>query len=661
MSAILGTIYRNPNHPPDISVLSEMAKTVSHRGPCGQAFYAAPGVGLAVCYWNPEQIISADILHPDYVPPDDQYAGSVIRTMNQDASVVVIMDGEIYNIDTLRRELEAEDHDFLTSDDAEVILHLYELYGPEELFPKLRGKFSVAVWDARRQYLLLARDRIGQKPLYVYQDEEKLIFASELKAILAHGGVKREICPTAIEDYFIMECVPGTRSIYKHVEKIPPASWKIFRPAWNKEISAGSDWISHDNTPRTYWSFQIAEEDAEKEITTEEWKEIIMETLDDTVSYMKGGFIPAGAFLSGGLDSSIVVATQSRWGGESISTFSIGFAETEFNELEYAEAVSERFGTDHHEEIVTPDAAAELEKLVECYDEPYGDPSALPMMLVARLAAKHVTAAFSGDGGDESFGGYARHIHDLREDQFRRMLPGFLRSGVLGPLGAVFPKMDFMPRWLRWKTAFTNLSLPAAEAYANTASHCRNPLRRKLLAPLFRTTNYAYSDVAQRYVEAFRKAPADDALAGMLMAEVNYALPEAMVKVDRATMYHGLEVRSPFLDHEMLAVAARVPSALKIEDGLGKWILRQIFEPQLPAKLKNRPKQGFEMPTDAWLRGPLKPIFMEEVFQKNSRLAEWVDVGTAKKLYDQHCAKTSHDGRFLWSLLVLAKWMNRWG
>ncbi|MDO4550103.1 MAG: asparagine synthase (glutamine-hydrolyzing) [Planctomycetia bacterium] len=659
MSAILGTIYRNSNHVVEISRLSEMLKTVSHRGPCGEAFYVAPGISLAVCYWNPEQIISADILHSDYVPPDDQYPGSVLRTINGDGTVAVIMDGEIYNIDVLRRELEAEDHDFYTTDDAEVILHLYELLGPDELFPKLRGKFSVAIWDARRQQLLLARDRIGQKPLYVYQDEEKLIFASELKAILAHGNIKKEICPTAIEDYFIMECVPAPRTIYKHVKKIPAASWQIFQPLWGKNISAGNAWIS-EHEPRKYWSFQITEDESDEEITEEQWKEIIIDTLEDTVNYMKGGFIPAGAFLSGGLDSSIIVAIQSRWGGESIPTFSIGFAEAEFNELEYAEAVSERFGTDHYEEIVTPNAAAELNTLVECYDEPYADPAALPMMLVARLAAKHVTAVFSGDGGDESFAGYARHIHDMREDHLRRILPMFLRRGILGKLGDIYPRLAFLPKCLRWKTALTNIGLSAAEAYANTASYCRNPLRKKLLAPLFRTPNYTHSDISQQYITAFQKAPVGNTLAGMLMAEVNFALPEAMVKVDRATMYCGLEVRSPFLDHEMLAVAARVPSDLKIDDGLGKWILRQSFEPQLPSKLKNRPKQGFEIPIDAWLRGPLKQIFMTEVFHKDSRISEWVDIPTVRKLYEHHCAKASHDGRFLWSLLILASWMKRW-
>lgn len=615
---------------------------------------------MAACYWNPEQIISADILHSDYVPPDDQYAGKVVRTINNDASVAVIMDGEIYNIDLLRRELEADDHDFYTTDDAEVVLHLYELYGPEVLFPKLRGKFSIAIWDARRQYLLLARDRTGQKPLYVYQDDEKLIFASELKAILAHGDVKRDINPTAIEDYFIMECVPAPRSIYKNVEKIPAASWKIFRPLWGKELQPGDAWISNENTPRRYWRFEITEDPSVEEIDEAQWKQIIIDTLEDAVDYMKGGFIPAGAFLSGGLDSSIVVAIQSRWGGESISTFSIGFSESEFNELEYAEAVSERFGTDHYEEIVTPNAVAELARLVECYDEPFGDPAALPMMLVSRLAAKYVTAVFSGDGGDESFGGYARHIHDMREDHVRRLLPRGIQS-LLGGLGALWPRTDFLPKFLRAKSTLTNLGLSAAEAYANTASYCRNPLQKKLLAPLFRTAGYVPSDVKTRYIEEFLRAPSDDTLAGMLMAEVNFALPEAMTKVDRATMHYGLEVRSPFLDHEMLAVAAKVPSGLKIEDGLGKWILRKIFEPQLPEKLKNRPKQGFELPTDTWMRGPLKQIFMDEVFHKNSRLAEWVDIAAAKKIYEHHCARTGQHGRFLWSLLVLAEWVKRWG
>ena len=408
---------------------------------------------------------------------------------------------------------------------------------------------------------------------------------------------------------------------------------------------------------KTYWKFRINERD---DLTLEEWKERILNQLTDTVRMMKRGTYGGGAFLSGGLDSSIVVALQTRWGCDSIPTFSIGFEESQFNELDFAEAISDRFGTDQFQEIVNPDAADELNNLVECFDEPYSDPSALPSLLVARLASRHVAGVFSGDGGDECFAGYARQLHDLKEDSFRRMFPQFIRCGLFGPLGKIYPKLDSLPRFLRFRTAFQNLAMSAAEAYANTLSFCRNPLRRRLLRPTMQMKNYTPSDIDARRIEAFHLTPTGDTLAGMQMAEVLVGLPEAMVKVDRTTMSCGLEVRSPFLDTKVLDLAAQLPSRFKIEDGMGKWILRQIFESQFPTKVKSRPKQGFELPTDIWLRGPLSGVFRDEVLSKSSPIANWIDPSVAEQLFRDHQNRRGNHGGNLWALLILAKWLRRW-
>ncbi|MDO4574833.1 MAG: asparagine synthase (glutamine-hydrolyzing) [Planctomycetia bacterium] len=633
MSAITGVIYRDTTKPASEAVVKKMADTLSHRGPHGEAYYTHANVGMGMRYQRARD-------------PEDSHLRQVeFKTFA--GTLVVVMDGELYNAAELRDYLEDKNFVCSTDEEVEILAGLYTGYGAEKMFSLIRGKFAVAIWDSVRQQLILARDPLGQKPLYVYQDGEKFLFASEIKAILAHGDIQRDIHPTAIEDYFIMGASFGTRSIYKNIRKVPSGSWQMFRPSVSREPVAGE----------RYWQFEVR---TNPNLSEEEWMERIQDTLLETVTMMKGDNIDCGAFLSGGLDSSIVVALQSRWGCESIPTFSVGFNESQFNELDFAEAISDRFGTDPFTEVIEPDAVEELNNLVQCFDEPYSDPSSLPSLLVARLASRHVTTVLSGDGGDECFAGYARQIHDMREDAVRRWIPKFLRMGLLGPMGAIWPKCDFLPRFFRFKTAFQNLARPAAEAYANTVSFCRDPLRKRLLAPLLHSVNYERSDIGEKMIEAFRSAPRGDTLAGMQTAEIRVGLPEAMVKVDRTTMSCGLEVRSPFLDTVVLQMASELPSEYKIRDGLGKWILRQIFEPQFPVRMKNRPKQGFELPTDIWLRGPLVPMFRDEVLCADSPIAEWVDTTVAQSLFDDHLARRSNHGGTLWALLVLSKWTQRW-
>ena len=636
MSAIFGVVYRNANASRNVdpATLQKMSTVLSHRGKNGEAYYLKKNIGLGACPWAETVFEQAD-------SPIEYHFGE--RTL------IVLLDGEIYNSQQLHEELDDLGLELQTDEDSELMAFLFAEYGLERMLPKIRGKFAAVIWDSSENAFYFVRDPLGQKPLYYYQDDEKFLFASEIKGILAHENIKREINPTAIEDYFIMGCVPGERSIYQKIRKVLHGSWMRFRLDSNGAV--------RPQGPFRYWKF-IPHINENLEFA--DWTERIQNQLVDTITMMKGEMPGTGAFLSGGLDSSIVVAIQSRLGCEAIPTFSIGFKESDFNELKYAELISDRFGTDMFQEIVEPDAVEELKNLVECYDEPYSDPSALPMLLVSRLASHHVSIVFSGDGGDECFAGYARQIHDMKEDRIRRLLPSFLRKMIFGPLGAIYPKMDFMPRIFRLKTAFRNLSMSAEEAYANSLSFCRNPLRQKLLAPLYRTQDFVPSDIGKQFSDAFALAGGRDTLLGMQMAEISVALPEAMVKVDRASMMCGLEVRSPFLDTQVLDLAGQIPSEFKIREGLGKWILRKSFEPQFPIKMKSRPKQGFELPTDAWLRGPLKEIFREEVLGKNSRISRWVDINYAKKLYRDHAQGIGSYGGTLWSLLFLEKWAERW-
>jgi asparagine synthase (glutamine-hydrolysing) len=495
--------------------------------------------------------------------------------------------------------------------------------------------FAFALWDRRARRLLLARDRLGIKPLYYYRDAEKLVFGSEPKAILAHPGVPRAIDPLALEDYLALGVVPGPRSIFKGIAKLPPAH----------VLSASAE--QFDRAPRRYWRLRI---EPDERLTIDDWQEAIRHKLDEAIHLHLVSDVPVGAFLSGGLDSSLVVAAAAEASREPLRTFSIGFREESFCELPYARQVAERHGTRHSEEVVTADAAALLGELAYYFDEPFADPSAIPTFLVSRLAARSVKVALSGDGGDEAFGGYARYAHDLREAALRRRIPGWVRRGALGPLGRAWPKADWLPRPLRAKTLLTNLSMDPGPAYANTLSICRPPLRRGLMSPDLAGELDGH-DPGRPIGEALATAPREDALGGMIAADVAVILPDDyLVKVDRASMANGLEVRPPLLDHELFELTARIPSRWKVRRGETKWIFKQSVGPQLLPSVLERPKHGFEVPLDheATVLDPRGPA------------GDLVDPTVARGLFQAHLAGSGRHGAVLWGLLVLAHWAERY-
>jgi asparagine synthase (glutamine-hydrolysing) len=627
MCGIAGVLYADPSRPADPAVLKAMGDAIAHRGPDAEGFWTDPGLGLIH-----RRLSIIDL------SGGDQPIG------NEDGSVQVMYNGEIYNYRELRAGLEARGHRFRTNSDTEVIVHLYEEEG-DALVDRLRGMFAFALWDRTNRRLVLARDRVGIKPLYYYRDAEKLIFGSELKAILAHPGVSKAIDPAALEDYLAFGMVPGTRTIFRSVAKLLPAHVLTVR---------AGDW---EGTPRRYWQLRI---EADSKKSAAEWQEAIRAKIADAVRCHLIADVPVGAFLSGGIDSSIVVAGAAGQTQGALQTFSIGFQEEKFSELPHARRVAEAFGTRHVEEIVTADAVSLLDDLTHYYDEPFADASAVPTFLVSRLARRSVKVALSGDGGDEAFGGYARYAHDLQEAALRRTLPAWFRRMALGPLGRIWPKADWLPRPLRAKTRLTNLSLDDGAAYANTLTLCRMPLRRRLLSGDVRDQlNGHLPEAIVRAAHA--EAPAGDALGGMIAADVATLLPDDfLVKVDRASMAHGLEVRPPLLDHELLELAARLPSEWKVRDGQTKWILKEAYRPVLPPGILDRPKQGFEIPVDAWLRGPLRETVEETVMEPNARVADLIDQTEARKLYRAHLRGTGRHGGVLWSLLVLARWAERY-
>jgi asparagine synthase (glutamine-hydrolysing) len=627
MCGIAGILFADPCRPADRAVLKAMGDALAHRGPDAEGFWAEPGVGLVH-----RRLSIIDL------------AGGDQPIGNEDGTIQVVFNGEIYNFHELRAGLEARGHRFRTRSDTEVLVHLYEEEG-ERLVEQLRGMFAFALWDRNRRRMVLGRDRLGIKPLYVYRDAEKLVFGSELKGILAHPGVERALDPAALEEYLAFGMICGASSIFQRIEKLAPAH----------VLTVWADAL--DQSARRYWQLRIEPDDRP---TAEEWQERIRNKVAETVRRHLLADVPVGAFLSGGVDSSVVVASCAGATNGPLQTFSIGFREESFSELPYARQVAEQFHTRHVEEVVTPDAVALVDQLAHYYDEPFADSSAIPTFLVSRLAARSVKVVLSGDGGDEAFGGYARYAHDLKEASLRRWLPGWFRRAILGPLARHWPKADWLPRRLRAKTLLTNLSLDPGQAYCNTLTLCRQPLRRQLLAgDLVAELNGHRPE--ELLLAGHATAPPGDALAGMIATDVGVVLPDDfLVKVDRASMAHGLEVRPPLLDHELLELAGRIPSRWKVRRGQTKWIFKEAYRDRVPAEVLWRPKHGFEIPLDAWLRCPLRPMFEATVFDPQARVGDLVDRATARKVYQAHLSGRGRHGSILWSLLMLARWAERY-
>jgi asparagine synthase (glutamine-hydrolysing) len=612
--------------PGDEGLLRAMARAIAHRGPDAQGVWCDRHVGLA---HRRLSIIDLE--------GGDQPIG------NEDGSIQVVLNGEIYNYRRLREELLGKGHQFRTDSDTEVLVHLYEEMG-ERLVERLRGMYAFAIWDRRQRRLLLARDRVGQKPLYYYRDDEKLLFASELKAILACEDVSREVDLEALEDYVTFGVVPGERSIFRRIRKLPAAHTLVVSPE------------RLDASPRRYWQLEWRVDEGR---SVEAWLEAIQEKLVETVEAHRIADVPVGAFLSGGVDSSAIVAAWRETGEDPPQTFSVGFQEDALSEIPYARQVARRYGTRHVEEIVTPQAAESLDDLVRFYDEPFADSSAVPTMSVAKVARRHVKVVLSGDGGDEAFGGYSRYAHDLKEARLRQWLPRWLRRHVLATAARIWPKADWLPRPLRAKTMLMNLSLDPQDAYANTISQCRSALRRCLLSADVRRHLNGYRPEAM--VSDAYCTLGGDALRGMIGADVAMLLPDDfLTKVDRASMAVGLEVRPPLVDHEFLELAARIPSWWKVRHGETKWIFKRLMHDRLPSEVTSRRKQGFELPVDAWLRGPLRGQTEATLLDDGSPLAQWLDVSVVRSLLRSHQSGRGRHGQVLWSLLVLGKWADKY-
>jgi asparagine synthase (glutamine-hydrolysing) len=562
-------------------LLKRMNETQHHRGPDEGDIYTEPGVGFG------HRRLSVIDLASGQQP-----------MFNAAGDVGVVFNGEIYNYRELTAELEKLGFPFRTNSDTEAVLHAWEAWG-EDCVHHLRGMFAIAVWDRTKQTMFMARDHMGVKPFfYAHLPDGMFIFGSELKSLRAHPGLSREIDPCAVEEYFAFGYVPEPKTIYAGARKLAPGyclTVRIGQPV---------------PEPKRWWDVpfkqhaQMTEADAAGELASR---------VRDAVKSQLKADVPLGAFLSGGVDSSAVVAMMAGLDDKPVNTCSIAFNDKAFDESEYAEQVAQQYKTNHHKETVDTDDYALLDTLAGLYDEPYADSSAIPTYRVCQLARKRVTVALSGDGGDENLAGYRRYRLTMAEDAVRSKIPPALRRNVFGPLGRYYPKADWAPRVFRAKTTFESLARDLVEGYFHGVSIMSDAMRERLFTPEFRQRLQGH-----RAIDVMRghaaNAPTDDPLSLIQYLDMKTYLPgDILTKVDRASMAHALEVRVPLLDHELVEWISGLSSSIKLKGGEGKYIFKKSMERYLPHDILYRKKQGFAVPLAAWFRGPLRQRVRESL------------------------------------------------
>ncbi|NMM86708.1 asparagine synthetase B [Rhodococcus sp. SRB_17] len=603
------------------ALVSHINNMQSHRGPDEDGLHLEPGLALG------HRRLSVIDLATGQQP-----------LFNEDDSVGIVFNGEIYNFQELVPELKDMGHCFKTRSDTEVIVHAWEAWGPA-CVQRLRGMFAFALWDRNQQTLFLARDRMGVKPLhYAWLPDGSFIFGSELKVITAHPGFVRCIDPLAVEEYFSLGYVADPRCIYRQAHKLPPAHTLLLRRGMHSQPA-----------PQPYWDVYFSNDnpvnlaDAESELRERVKESVRLRLIAD---------VPLGAFLSGGVDSSAVVATMAGLSSLPVHTCAIGFDDPHYNESAFAQQVADLYRTDHRLEIVKSDDFDLIDTLARLYDEPFADSSAIPTYRVCQMARKHVTVALSGDGGDESLGGYRRYSMHLGEESVRSRVPHGLRSPLFGSLGILYPKADWAPRMFRAKTTFQAMAMDTVQAYHHSMSHLRVDQRQRLFSPEFQRSLGGYSslDVFRQHAG---KAQTEDPLA--LIQYLDYKtwlVGDINTKVDRASMAHSLEVREPLMDHHLVEWLATLPSSLKIHGGQGKYVFKKAFEPLLPRDVLYRPKMGFSVPLASWLRGPLAVRMCESVLSQRMLDSGYFNVETLRALINQHMNRKYDHSTVLWMLIM---------
>jgi len=612
---------------PSLAVLEAMNTAQSHRGPDQDNAIVMPGAGLA---------------HRRLTILDPTSGDQPMRSA--DGRYTLIYNGEIYNYRALNPELEAAGYVFPGHCDTDTLLAAWQHWGPDCVH-RLRGMFAFAVWDAQDKCVHLVRDRLGIKPLYYgLTPTGDLVFGSELKTLMAHPELDRSLEPRAVEGYLALGYVPEPYAIFRHSYKLSAGHMARWTP--------GEGALS----PQAYWDISFEKQAAP---AVEDAAGELHSRLDEAVRMRLIADVPLGAFLSGGVDSSAIVSLMAGASDDPVNTCAIGFTETAFDESDHARKVAEIFATNHREYQIDGSDFDLIDQLVDIYDEPFADSSALPTYRVCQLARQQVKVALSGDGGDENFAGYRRYRLHQAESRARARIPAAIRKPLFGALGRFYPKLDWAPQWLRGKTTFQALAMDTAEAYCHSVSVIPQPLRESLYSREFvdELQGYRARDLFCAHGE---QAGSDDPVSIAQYIDFKTYLPgDILTKVDRASMAHGLEVRVPLLDHEVVSWAAGMPPEYKLRSGEGKYMLKKAFEPTLPHDILYRKKKGFSVPLAAWFAGPLKETVERAMTQGPLVACDLFKAGALERLWQQHQSGRREHSAALWSLLMLSRFLER--
>lgn len=629
MCGISGLVDLRDRRSVNQALVRAMNDTLALRGPDGEGYHFEPGVGF-----GHRRLSIIDL------------EGGKQPLYNEDQTVIVTFNGEIFNFHDIEAELTALGHRFRTRCDTEVIVHAWEQWGTDCL-ARFNGMFAFAVWDRNQETLFVARDRLGVKPLYYAQlPDGEFIFGSELKALMQHPLLSREVDTQAVEEYFCFGYVPDPKTIFKGAKKLAPGHFLLLKRG------------APATEPRRYWdpplhlagTTMLAPMEREAELRERLKKAVQLRLVSD---------VPLGSFLSGGIDSSAVVAMMRELGTERLLTCSIGFKEERYDESEYALMVAKAKGTHHKTEVVEASDYGLLEKLVEIYDEPFADSSAIPTYRVCELARRHVTVALSGDGGDEGFLGYRRYRLFAMEQSMRAWVPDAIREPLFGTLGRVYPKLDWAPRVLRGRTTFQALARDPAEAYLHGVSIFSDIERGALLSAELRRELGGYTS-AEVFRGHLSECKFPDALSMVQYLDYKSYLPgDILTKVDRASMANSLEVRTPFLDYEFVQWAATLPTESKLDGMEGKAVLKKALEPLLPRDVLYRTKMGFGVPLDMWFRGTLQDRMMESLTGKTLTESGMFDNAFLRRIGTDHKSGRRDYSAVLWALLMFEGFLGR--
>ena len=620
MCGIVGKVMTPGCGSVDRHLLERMCAALEHRGPDSRGLFQQEEAGLGI-----QRLRVVDLVTGDQ------------PISNEDGSVTVVLNGEIYNFQELRKDLQCRGHRFATQGDTEVIVHLYEEHGID-CVRYLQGMFAFALWDQRRRRLLVARDRVGKKPLFYALGPEGLTFASELRALLEDRTIPRELDTSAVDSFLAYGYVPAPLSIFAGVSKLPPAHTLVLERG--------------ELTLNRYWQLDYSRKAEFKD--PRELHEALLEHVRVATRRRLIADVPLGAFLSGGIDSSAVVAAMAEASSGPVKTFSIGFDHDEFDELRYARKIAELFGTDHHEFVVRPDAVEMLPKIVRHYGEPFADSSAIPSFYLAELTRQHVTVALNGDGGDELFAGYTRYVSNRLAAGLER-LPAPLRrfaadrARALG--GGEVTSVANKARRL-----ITGLALSPAARYESYMSAFDQSQRTNLYTHEFAAT-VDQSFTSGVIADPWGEASGEDVLDIMLEVDVATYLPgDLITKIDIATMAYALEARSPLLDHELMEFAASIPAEMKVDGREKKWVFREALRDWLPSDILDRPKQGFTVPIAHWLRGELRDLAREVLLDRDSLGRGYFRREAVQSMLDRHSAGADEETKRLWALFMFELW-----